>query len=275
MRPETVLITGCSSGIGHATATAFLDEGWQVYATARNPADIETLGEHSNCDVSTLDVTDDGDVERVVSRIEEEAGALDCLVNNAGYAQFGPVEDIPVEDVHAQFDVNVYGPHRLSRAVLPLMREEGDGTIINLSSLAGRLTFPGGGAYSATKFALESMSDAMRVEVEDQGIDVVLVEPGPVETQFKARAEDEVEELPQTEAYGWLYDILADRQTLGGTSPGAVSPVTVAEEIVNAASATKPPARIPVGPIADLGVYARFLPTWASDGIFRLVRKFV
>jgi NAD(P)-dependent dehydrogenase (short-subunit alcohol dehydrogenase family) len=274
MRPETVLITGCSSGIGRATAEAFLDEGWQVYATARNPADVETLGEHANCEIATLDVTDDDDVERVVSRIEEEAGALDCLVNNAGYAQLGPMEDISIEDVHAQFDVNVYGPHRLARAALPLMREEGDGTIVNLSSLAGRLTFPGGGAYSATKFALESMSDAMRVEVEPQGIDVVLVEPGPVRTNFDNRALDEVEDLEHNEAYDWLYKLLGDREVMGGDTPGAVDPDEVAAEILNAASATKPPARVPVGPWATIGVYARYLPDWAYDGAVRLARKF-
>lgn len=274
MRPETVLITGCSSGIGRATAEAFLAEGWQVYATARNPADVETLGERANCEIATLDVTDDGDVDRVVTRIEEEAGGVDCLVNNAGYAQLGPVEDVPVEDVREQFDVNVHGPHRLTRAVLPLMREAGDGTIVNLSSIAGRISFPGSGTYSASKFALEAMSDALRVEVEDQGVDVVLVEPGPVRTNFEDRATDEVESLDHNGAYGWLYDLLADREVLGGDAPGAVSPEHVADEIVNTASATQPPARVPVGPIAQLGVYARFLPTWASDGVVRLVRKF-
>lgn len=273
MRPETVLITGCSSGIGRASAEAFLAEGWQVYATARNPADIETLGERENCEIATLDVTDDGDVERVVDRIVEEAGGIDCLVNNAGYAKLGPMEDVPVEELHKQFDVNVYGPHRLTRAVLPHMREEGDGTIVNVSSLVGRLTFMGGGAYSATKFALESMSDALRVEVENQGVDVVLIEPGPVTTRFDERADSEVEGMTRTAAYDWLYKILDDRSAISGESPGAVSAETVADHIVNAASATQPPARVPVGPIASVGVYARFLPSWAYDGLNRLARR--
>ncbi|OYR65614.1 hypothetical protein DJ71_22360, partial [Halorubrum sp. E3] len=150
---KTVLITGCSSGIGRAAARAFLDEGWTVYATARNPADIETLGE-AGCELATLDVTDQSDVDRVVDRILDEEGAIDALINNAGYGQFGPVEDVPTAKVHEQFDVNVYGPHRLIKAVLPGMRRERDGTIVNVSSVAGRVSFPGGGVYSGSKFAI-------------------------------------------------------------------------------------------------------------------------
>ena len=146
MQPKTVLITGCSSGIGRATAEAFLDEGWEVYATARNPADVETLGDRG-CTVATLNVTEDDDVVRVVDRIVDEQGRIDCLVNNAGYAQFGSLEDVPTDAVHRQFDVNVYGPHRLTRAVLPHMRRRREGTIVNVSSAAGRVAFPGGGAY--------------------------------------------------------------------------------------------------------------------------------
>ncbi|OYR76198.1 short-chain dehydrogenase/reductase, partial [Halorubrum sp. E3] len=173
---KTALITGCSSGIGRAAAHAFLDEGWTVYATARNPADVEALGE-AGCELATLDVTDQGDVDRVVERILDEEGAIDALINNAGYGQFGPVEDVTTERVHDQFDVNVYGPHRLIRAVLPAMRRERDGTIVNVSSVAGRVSMPGGGVYSGSKFAIEAMSDALRNEVADHGIDVVVVEP--------------------------------------------------------------------------------------------------
>ncbi|MFC6772219.1 SDR family oxidoreductase, partial [Halorubrum pallidum] len=187
---KTVLITGCSSGIGRAAAHAFSDEGWTVYATARNPADIETLGE-AGCEIATLDVTDQSDVDRVVDRVLDEAGAIDAVVNNAGYGQFGPIEDVSTQKVHEQFDVNVYGPHRLIRAVLPSMRRERDGTILNVSSVAGRVSFPGGGVYSGSKFAIEAMSDALRNEVGEYGIDVVVVEPGPVRTNFSKRAEQE------------------------------------------------------------------------------------
>jgi NAD(P)-dependent dehydrogenase (short-subunit alcohol dehydrogenase family) len=273
VHPKTVLITGCSSGIGRATALAFLDEEWEVYATARNPADIETLGERG-CDISTLDVTDDEDVERVVSRIVDEHGRIDCLVNNAGYAQFGPVEDVPVDRVHDQFDVNVYGPHRLTRAVLPHMREQEEGTIVNVSSVAGRLAIPGGGVYCASKFALEAMSDALRVEVEEHGVDVVLIEPGPVDTQFDQRAAAEVDgELDRSGAYDSFYKAFDDSQAVSGGGFWEETPERVAEDVLNAASATKPAARYHVGTVARVGVLARFVPDSLRDKAFGLVRK--
>ncbi|WP_380680477.1 SDR family oxidoreductase [Salinigranum sp. GCM10025319] len=274
MHPKTVLITGCSSGIGRATALAFLDEEWEVYATARNPADIETLGDRG-CDISTLDVTDSEDVERVVSRIVDEHGRIDCLVNNAGYGQFGPIEDVPVDRVHDQFDVNVYGPHRLIRAVLPHMREQGDGTIVNVSSVVGRVSFPGSGVYAGSKFALEAMSDALRVEVDDQGIDVVVVEPGPVDTNFDQRVAEEAaeEELDRSEAYASFYKVFDDARAVGDGGFWQESPERVAEDILNAASATKPAARYPVGTVARVAVLARFLPDTLRDKAFGLLRK--
>jgi NAD(P)-dependent dehydrogenase (short-subunit alcohol dehydrogenase family) len=274
VHPKTVLITGCSSGIGRATALAFLDEEWEVYATARNPADIETLGDRG-CDISTLDVTDPDDVERVVSRIVDEHGRIDCLVNNAGYAQFGPIEDVPTDKVHDQFDVNVYGPHRLTRAVLPHMRAQESGTIVNVSSVAGRLSFPGGGVYCASKFALEAMCDALRVEVDEYDIDVVLVEPGPVDTQFDQRAAEEVDgdELDRSDAYTSFYKAFDDMQAVGSGGFWEESPERVAEDILNAASATKPAARYPVGTVASVAVLGRFVPDSLRDSVWGLLRK--
>ena len=276
---KTVLITGCSSGIGRASARAFNDEGWTVYATARNPADIETLGDQG-CELATLDVTDPDDVDRVVDRILDEEGTIDALVNNAGYGQFGPIEDVTTEEVHEQFDVNVYGPHRLIRAVLPAMRRERDGTIVNVSSVAGRLSFPGGGVYSGSKFALEAMSDALRNEVREFGIDVVVVQPGPVKTNFSTRAEREadpeaVDGIDRSGAYDGFYELFDDTQAVGGDGPGAVEPELVAAEILNAASATKPPARVQPGTVARVGVLARFLPDGVRDALFDAVGKFV
>ena len=276
---KTVLITGCSSGIGRATARAFTDEGWTVYATARNPADIETLGEQG-CELATLDVTDPDDVDRVVDRILDEEGAIDALVNNAGYGQFGPIEDVTTETLHAQFDVNVYGPHRLIRAVLPAMRRERDGTIINVSSVAGRVSFPGGGVYSGSKFALEAMSDALRNEVREFGVDVVVVQPGPVKTNFSSRAEretdpEEVEGIERSGAYDDFYKLFDDTQAIGGDGPGSVEPELVAAEILNAASATKPPARVQPGTVARVGVLGRFLPDGVRDALFAAVGKLV
>lgn len=273
---KTVLITGCSSGIGRATAHAFNDEGWTVYATARNPADIETLGE-AGCELATLDVTDQSDVDRVVDRVLDEEGAIDAVVNNAGYGQFGPIEDVSTERVHEQFDVNVYGPHRLIRAVLPAMRRERDGTIVNLSSVAGRVSFPGGGVYSGSKFAVEAMSDALRNEVAEFGVDVVVVEPGPVKTNFSTRAENETEEadgVERTEAYEPFYAMFEDAKLVGGDGPGAVEPELVAGAIYDAASATRPPARVQPGTTARVGVLARFLPDAVLDRGYEFLRKF-
>ncbi|WP_416838917.1 SDR family oxidoreductase [Haloferax sp. DFSO52] len=278
MHQKTVLITGCSSGIGRASALGFLDEEWEVYATARNPADIETLGERG-ANIATLDVTDQGDVDRVVDRIVDEQGRIDCLVNNAGYGQMGPLEDVPTEMVHKQFDVNVYGPHRLIRAVLPHMRSQGDGTIINVSSVVGRVSFPGGGVYAGSKFALEAMTDALRAEVEEYGIDAVLVEPGPVETQFADRVEAEVnggeeqDGIERSGAYEKFYKLFEDRDALGGTMPGAIPPERVADDIVDAASSTKPHARYQPGTVARVTVLGRFLPDSWRDTLFEFARK--
>jgi len=294
MTPETVLITGCSSGIGRATALAFLEEDWCVYATARNPADVETLGE-AGCRIATLDVTDPDDTARVVDRIIDEEGHLSCLVNNAGYGQLGPVEDVPTEKVHRQFEVNLYGPHRLLRAALPHMRAQEAGTVVNVSSAAGRLSFPGGGVYAGSKFALEAMSDALRNEVDEYGIDVVLIEPGPVETGFTDRAEaevygddgrsadadpdadgadaDDIEGLDRSGAYESFYELFSDTRLVGGGGLGAIPPERVAEDIVDAASSTKPKARYQPGTAARISALARFLPSRWLDAGYRYLRK--
>ena len=272
MQPKTVLITGCSSGIGRATALAFVDEGWTVYATARDPSDIETL-EDAGCRTDRLDVTEQDDIDRVVDRILDEEGVISCLVNNAGFGQFGPVEDVPIEQVETQYAVNVYGPHRLVRAVLPHMRREESGTIINISSVAGRVAFPGGSTYCGSKFALEAMSDALRSEVESFGIDVVLIEPGPVQTNFSERASMEVDGNDRSEAYSEFYRMFDDTEAIGGDGPGSVSPQRVAEDIVNAASATKPVARVPVGTVARVSVLTRFIPDAFRDQLWSIVRR--
>ena len=276
---KTVLITGCSSGIGRETARTFLDEGWTVYATARNPADAEALGE-AGCELATLDVTDQDDIDRVVDRIVDEEGAIDAVVNNAGYGQFGAIEDVPTARVHEQFDVNVYGPHRLIRAVLPAMRRERDGTIVNVSSVAGRVSIPGGGVYSGSKFALEAISDALRNEVADLGVDVVVVEPGPVKTSFSDRAKSEIDAedadgIERTNAYEPLYAAFEDTQLIGGDGPGAVEPAVVANAIHDAASATDPPARVQPGTVASVSVLARFLPDALRDRAYALIRNAV
>ena len=272
MTEKTVLITGCSSGIGRATAEAFLDDGWIVYATSRDEGDIAGLAE-AGARTAALDVTDGEAVTRVVDRIGEEVGHVDCLVNNAGYGLYGPLEDIPTEQLHYQFDVNVYGPHRLIRAVLPLMRARAEGTIVNVSSINGRVSTPGSGAYAGSKFALEAMSDALRSEVEGLGIDVVVVAPGPVDTNFEERAGAEIDGLDRRRAYQWVYDAFEDTNLVAGSLPWALAPGDVATVIHDAACLDDPDARYPVGRFASYATAARYLPARLRDTVFGLVRR--
>jgi NAD(P)-dependent dehydrogenase (short-subunit alcohol dehydrogenase family) len=267
---RTVLITGCSSGIGWATAEAFLDEGWTVVATARDESAIRELGDRGAL-TRTLDVTKPAQCHSVVADVIEEIGRLDCLVNNAGYAQFGPTEDVPSRLVEDQFDVNVLGPHRLIRAALPHMREAERGTIVNVSSVSGRLSAPGMGIYSSSKAALESMSDALRVEAAAFDVDVVLVEPGPVETQFDEKAQSSLSDLDRTAAYQDIYRTLEDWETVGSMS--SIPARQVASVILEAGVSTKPQSRYTVGTGSEYLTLARFLPDRFRDAVFSLIRR--
>src|SRR5262245_37441474 len=182
-----VLITGCSSGIGAATAVRLAAAGWTVYATARRPETLTDLA-RVGCRTLALDVTDEASMRAAVGVIEHEHGSVGALVNNAGYSQSGAVETIPMDRVRAQFETNVFGLIRLTQLVLPAMRRTRAGRIVNLSSMGGKLVFPGGGIYHATKYAIEALSDALRFEVRGFGIRVVLVEPGLIRTPFSERA---------------------------------------------------------------------------------------
>jgi NADP-dependent 3-hydroxy acid dehydrogenase YdfG len=171
---RVVLITGCSSGIGNATALHLAKEGWTVYATARKRIDLGEL-EAAGCRTLPLDVTQEASMGEAVRAIEAEHGAVGVLVNSAGYSQSGAFEAVPMERVRAQFETNVFGLIELTQMVLPKMRAQGWGKIVNLSSMGGKLVFPGGGYYHATKYAVEAVSDALRFEVRGFGIDVVLI----------------------------------------------------------------------------------------------------
>ncbi len=271
---KTVLITGCSSGIGRATARAFLEEEWRVWATARDEDDVGELAEEG-CETAELDVTNPRECERVVERVMESDGRIDCLVNNAGYGQFGPLEAVSTEELHDQFDVNVYGPHRLFGEVLPHMRDRGDGTIVNVSSVSGRIATPGNGAYCASKFALEAMSDSLRAEVDGFGVDVVVVEPGPVDTPFDEQVEEELEDVDHPPGYDWLYDVYDDASLVGGGGALSIPPRAVALTVRDAASASDPDPRYPVGEFARLALLARYLPERWRDLAFRLLQKLV
>ncbi len=183
MTERTVLITGCSSGIGKATAARLAGSGWTVYATARRPetlTDLEAMG----CRALALDVTSDESMTAAVRSVLDQSGRIDALVNNAGYSQSGAAESLDLDEVRRQFETNVFGLLRLSQLVLPAMRDQGAGRVVNISSMGGRLVFPGGGIYHATKYAVEALSDAMRFEVAGFGVKVVIIEPGLITTSF-------------------------------------------------------------------------------------------
>jgi len=196
---RTVLITGCSTGIGHAAALRLRRAGHRVYATARQPGTLSEL-RAAGCETLALDVNDDASMQSAVREIEAREGAIDVLLNNAGYSQSGALETVPLDRLRAQFETNVFGLLRMCQLVLPGMRRQRRGRILNVSSIGGKLTFPGGGAYHATKYAVESLSDAMRFEVQGFGVDVVVIEPGFIRTSFSAAAQREMP-MPSDGAY--------------------------------------------------------------------------
>lgn len=187
MTDKTVLITGCSSGIGEATAARLVKSGWNVYASARKPETLDVLTA-AGCHPLALDVTSEESMSAAVKTVLGEAGRIDALVNNAGYSQGGASETLDLDVVRRQFETNVFGLLRMCQLVLPAMRKQRSGRIVNISSMGGRLVFPGGGAYHATKYAVEAFSDAMRFEVAGFGVKVVLIEPGLITTNFENAA---------------------------------------------------------------------------------------
>jgi NAD(P)-dependent dehydrogenase (short-subunit alcohol dehydrogenase family) len=247
---RAVLVTGCSSGIGAATAARLAEAGWTVYATARRPETLAEL-EAKGCRTLALDVTDEASRKAAVDAVVEAEGAVGVLVNNAGYSQSGAVESVPDKRVRAQFETNVFAPLALCRLVLPGMREQGWGKVVNVSSMGGRFTFPGGGLYHATKYALEALSDAMRFEVKGFGVDVVLIEPGLIRTGFGTVAEREIGEATTDHGPYADFNRAVGEATVGAYEKGLLArlggpPEAVAETIRRALAARRPKARYTV-----------------------------
>jgi NAD(P)-dependent dehydrogenase (short-subunit alcohol dehydrogenase family) len=255
-----VLITGCSSGVGFAAAKLFRAAGYETFATARDPAALEEL-RALGCRILALDVTDENARRAVVDVIERDHGAVGILVNNAGYGQYGPLEEIPLDALRRQFETNVFGGLRLSQLVLPAMRNAGRGRIVNVSSVAGRVSSIGGGAYHATKFAIEALTDAMRPEVEPFGIDVVNVLPGPIATRFETTLLKAIPDTGPQSPYAYFKQRLAAymKDFLDPHGLGVMSAETVARVVVKAATAKRPRTRYSVGFIAHLGPIGRAL----------------
>ncbi len=270
---RTVLVTGCSSGIGHATAGRLAGRGWTVYATARRPQTLSGLVA-AGCRTLALDVTDEASMSAAVAAVEGETGGVDALVNNAGYSQSGPLEEVPPAELRRQFETNVFGLLRMCQLVLPGMRSRRRGRIVNIGSMGGRLTLPGGGAYHATKYAVEALSDALRFEVAGFGIGVVLIEPGLIRTNFGTTATGSLESLPApgTGPYAEFSAAVGKATTDAYSGPmGRVlgaGPKAVARVVERALTAARPRPRYVVTPSARLliGLHA-VLPDRAFDAV--------
>jgi NAD(P)-dependent dehydrogenase (short-subunit alcohol dehydrogenase family) len=269
---KAVLITGCSSGIGHSTALELARRGWKVYATARKPESISDLAD-AGCTTLALDVTDEESRRTAVQRVIDAEGAVGVLINNAGYSQSGAVESVPIDQVRDQFETNVFGLLRMCRLVLPGMRAQHWGKIVNLSSMGGRLTFPGGGIYHATKYAVEALSDAMRFEVRGFGVDVIIIEPGLIVTKFGETAAGSVHTPEDDRAYADFNRHVAKLTEEAYKGPMAklgAGPEAVAKTIADAISAKRPKARYPVTPSARLMIgQRRLVPDRVWDLIMR------
>ena len=270
MASKAVLITGCSTGIGRKTAEHLAGSGWTVYATARRSESIADL-EGKGCKALPLDVTDEESMRAAVAAVEEAEGAVGVLVNNAGYSQSGAVEEVAMDQVRRQFETNVFGLLRMCQLVLPGMRRQGWGKIVNISSMGGRLVFPGGGIYHGTKYAVEAISDAMRWEVRRFGVDVILIEPGLIKTEFGETAAHSVNEAtPSDGAYADFNQQVAATTAGAYESRGTTPPSAVAKRIEKAISRRRPGARYPVtvGARALLGV-RKILPARGWDALMR------
>lgn len=270
-----MLITGCSSGIGAATARRLAAAGkWTVYATARRPEKLSALVQ-AGCKALALDVTDDTSMADAVTAVEREHGAVGVLINNAGYSLSGALETLDPAAVRRQFETNVFGPLRLCQLVLPGMRRQRRGRIVALSSMGGRLTLPGGGAYHATKYALEALSDALRFEVRAFGVKVIVIEPGLIRTGFGDAAVGTLQSESDAEKpYGPFEDSVR-RLTVESYQKGPLAalgggPDDVARVIERAIRARRPHTRYPVTTSARLLLtLRRLLPDRLWDAFLR------
>jgi NAD(P)-dependent dehydrogenase (short-subunit alcohol dehydrogenase family) len=261
---KAVLITGCSSGIGHETARHLAAKGWKVYATARRPESIDDL-RSEGCETLACDVTDEASMSTCVSAVEQAEGAVGVLVNNAGYSQSGAIEEVPIDAVRRQFETNLFGLMRMCQLVLPTMRRQGWGRIVNVSSMGGKLDFPGGGVYHATKHAVEALSDALRYEVKGFGVDVAIIEPGLIKTGFADAAVGSIDENVPTDGPYAEFNAAVSRETAGAYEGGLArlggGPDTVARKIERAISARRPRTRYKVTASAGLSLGARRMMT--------------
>ncbi len=270
---KVILLTGASSGIGYDTAVALAQQGHKVYAAARRVERMEPLRQYGIVPLK-MDVTDEASMKEGVKTLLDAEGRIDVLINNAGYGYFGAVENVPMDDARNQLEVNVFGLARLCQLVLPTMRAQHSGRIINTASVAGRSVFYYGGWYHVSKYAVESLSDAMRMELKPFGIDVVIIEPGAIKTNWGIIAADHLIESSKGTAYEQTGTMMANNLRNMYLSNTISDPAVVRKAIVRAVNARRPCTRYRIGRMANAIVFFHWLlPTRWWDAFLRLMGK--
>ncbi len=268
---KVVLITGASSGIGKQTALLLIRQGLIVYGAARRLDKMQDLKE-SGVRLLQMDVTDDTSMTKGVQEIIDAEKRIDVLVNNAGYGSYGALEDVPISEAKYQFDVNVFGLARLIQLVLPYMRSQKSGRIINISSIGGKIGEPHGAWYHATKFAVEGLSDSLRMELKQFGVDVVIIEPGGIKTEWNAIAREHLVKVSGNSVYGDLANKHVKMYERGDKFGS--EPIVIAKVIAKAIYSKKPRTRYAAGGGAKLILFARrILPDRAFDKLVLSVMR--
>ncbi len=267
--PKSILITGCSSGIGLDTALTLHKQGFNVFATVRKKSDIEPL-KAMGLNVKRLDLTDESSIENAIKWVLSETnGTLDALFNNGAYGQPGAIEDLPIEALKEQFETNFFGWHSLTQKVIPIMRQQGHGRIIQNSSVLGLVAMPYRGAYNASKFAIEGYTDTLRLELRHTNIQVVLVEPGPIATQFRFNALAKIEQYINVESseFSQQYKPQIERLASKESNAAFTLPATaVTQKVIHALTAKKAKARYYVTTATYLmAFFKRVLPVSLLD----------
>ena len=266
---KVALVTGASSGIGEATARQLAAAGFTVYAAARRTERMQQLTEAGIRPIA-MDVTDDASMQTGVKTILNEQGRIDALVNNAGYGSYGALEDVPMSEARAQMEVNVFGAARLIQLVLPQMRAQRSGTIVNVTSMGGKITTPLGAWYHATKFALEALSDCLRMEVARFGIDVVVIEPGGIRTEWSGIAAEKVRAVSSSGPYAPQGNAVANSLTSESTHQRSSPPELIGRTITKAVTARRPKTRYAVGYGAKPMIFLHgLLPDRTFDAFIR------
>lgn len=261
---KVIMITGASSGMGKVTAKKLISEGYKVYTLARRLEAMEDIKELGGYPMQ-MDVSRQEDIARVVSDIIAREGRIDVLWNNAGFGLYGSVEDIPLEEARMQMEVNLFGLAAVTQAVLPYMRMAGKGLVINTSSVGGKVYFPMGAWYHASKHAVEGLSDYMRLELKPFGIDVVILEPGFIATEFGKVLIDNFEKLPSNSAYAEMMNVIISQTKKTEAEGNNSQPEVIAEAVSKIIRSRKPKTRYRVGKFATPMIVMRSL---LSDKVF-------